>query len=176
MWDKLKSLDPQNPILTRVGTHSTDSGFEKATHIMKMGSQEKAANPAQFEDWAKKQGKSKFLVEEKLDGASLELQYKNGIFFKAVTRGDGEIGDDITKNALKMQGIVLKLPSPITGAVRGEVVMTHQVHSRFFSDKANCRNAANGLMKRKDGEGSEYLKVICYDAFFPENPPTLHKL
>lgn len=176
LWDELSSLDPRNPVLTRVGNHSKDSGFEKATHIMKMGSQEKAANPTQFEDWVKKQQKDKFLVEEKLDGASLELQYRNGNFFKAVTRGDGEIGDDITKNALKMQGIVLKLPTPISGAVRGEVIMTHQVHSRFFSDKANCRNAANGLMKRKDGEGSEYLKVICYDAFFPENSPYSNEL
>ena len=170
LWDELKTLDPKNPVLTRVGSHN-DSGFEKASHIMKMGSQEKAANPAEFAEWAKKQDGDKFLVEEKLDGASLELQYKNGIFFKAVTRGDGEVGDDITKNALKMHGIVPKLPFNLTGAIRGEVIMTHDVHSRFFRDKSNCRNAANGLMKRKDGEGNEHLRIICYDAFFEENPP-----
>ena len=53
---------------------------------------------------------------------------------------------------------------PFTGGVRGEVIMTHQVHKDYFSDKANCRNAANGLMKRKDGQGSEFLKLITYDA------------
>lgn len=53
---------------------------------------------------------------------------------------------------------------PFTGGIRGEVIMTHEVHKKHFPDKANCRNAANGLMKRKDGEGSEYLKLIVYDA------------
>ena len=42
--------------------------------------------------------------------------------------------------------------------------MTHEIHEKYFSDKANCRNAANGLMKRKDGNGSEYLTLITYDA------------
>jgi DNA ligase (NAD+) len=42
--------------------------------------------------------------------------------------------------------------------------MEHEIHQRFFADKANCRNAANGLMKRKDGQGTEHLKVFCYDA------------
>ncbi len=49
--------------------------------------------------------------------------------------------------------------------------MTHEVHKEHFADKANCRNAANGLMKRKDGSGSEYLCIICYDAYFPQNTP-----
>ena len=53
---------------------------------------------------------------------------------------------------------------PFTGGIRGEVIMTHEVHKTHFADKANCRNAANGLMKRKDGKGSEYLKLIVYDA------------
>ncbi|MCF0241523.1 MAG: DNA ligase (NAD(+)) LigA, partial [Treponema sp.] len=47
-------------------------------------------------------------------------------------------------------------------------IMTHSVHKEHFSDKANCRNAANGLMKRKDGNGSEYLKLITYDALVTE--------
>ena len=57
---------------------------------------------------------------------------------------------------------------PFTGGIRGEVIMSHEVHQKYFSDKANCRNAANGLMKRKDGEGSEHLQIICYDAFFTD--------
>ena len=58
----------------------------------------------------------------------------------------------IAKIAKKMQGVVQELKEKFTGGIRGEVIMTHQVHEKFFSDKANCRNAANGLMKRKDGE------------------------
>lgn len=57
---------------------------------------------------------------------------------------------------------------PFTGGVRGEVIMTHSVHDTLFADKANCRNAANGLMKRKDGEGSENLTLITYDVWATE--------
>ncbi len=170
LWDELKSLDPQNPILKKVGA---DSGnFPKARHIMPMGSQEKAADPEQFLAWAKKHAYDEYLVEYKLDGASLELQYENGTLVRAVTRGDGTIGDDITVNAKKMRGVIQILKgensSSFTGGVRGEVIMTHSTHEKFFSDKANCRNAANGLMKRKDGEGAEHLELICYDALSTE--------
>ena len=167
LWDELKALDPNNAILHRVGA---DSGnFAKIQHIMPMGSQEKAANPEQFLAWAEKHQYDEYLVEYKLDGASLELQYEKGYLVRAVTRGDGTIGDDITANARKMGGVNAAIFKdgvlvPFTGGVRGEVIMTHQVHKDYFSDKANCRNAANGLMKRKDGQGSEYLKLITYDA------------
>ena len=167
LWDELKALDPTNAVLQRVGA---DSGnFEKIHHVMPMGSQEKAANPEQFLAWAAKHEYEEYLVEYKLDGASLELQYENGYLVRAVTRGDGSIGDDITANAKKMGGVNAAIYKdgelvPFTGGIRGEVIMTHEVHKKYFSDKANCRNAANGLMKRKDGTGSEYLKLIVYDA------------
>ena len=164
LWDELKSLDPNNPILKKVGA---DSGnFEKAAHIMPMGSQEKAASPEEFLAWAAKHVYPEYLVEYKLDGASLELQYQKGRLVRAVTRGDGSVGDDITANAKKMKGVLqfLEKSPNFTGGVRGEVIMTHSVHKKYFSDKANCRNAANGLMKRKDGEKSEFLCLITYDA------------
>ncbi len=125
-----------------------------------------------IEAWAKKMPNQKFLVQYKLDGASLELQYKNGKFVKAVTRGNGKIGDDITQNVKKMKGFQDELlasssptgANPFSGGIRGEVIMTHKTHAEHFSNKANCRNAANGLMKKKNGEKCEYLEVICYDA------------
>ena len=77
LWDELKTLDPANPILHKVGA---DSGnFAKVQHIMPMGSQEKAANPEQFLEWAAKHQYDQYLVEYKLDGASLELQYEMDI-------------------------------------------------------------------------------------------------
>ena len=171
LWDELKNLDPDNKILHKVGA---DSGnFTKIHHIMPMGSQEKAANPEQFLAWAVKHDYDQYLVEYKLDGASLELQYENGYLKRAVTRGDGSVGDDITDNAKKFNGV----PAAIycngefvhfTGGIRGEVIMTHSVHESYFPDKANCRNAANGLMKRKDGIGCEHLKLIVYDALSTE--------
>lgn len=171
LWDELKNLDPENEILKKIGT---DSGnFAKLRHVMPMGSQEKAANPEQFLGWASKHVYDEYFVEFKLDGASLELQYEHGKLVHAVTRGDGTIGDDITVNAKKMNGVAAALFDlagnliDYSGGIRGEVIMTHDVHKEKFYDKANCRNAANGLMKRKDGEGCEYLKLIVYDAFSP---------
>ena len=167
LWDELKSLDPDNAVLHRVGA---DSGnFDKVRHIMPMGSQEKAADPQQFLAWADKHRYDQYLVEYKLDGASLELQYEGGHLVRAVTRGDGTVGDDITANARKMRGVVRSILKdgalvPFTGGIRGEVIMTHSVHKEHFPNKANCRNAANGIMKRKDGQGSEYLTLIVYDA------------
>jgi DNA ligase (NAD+) len=150
-----------------------------------MGSQDKASNPQEFLEWASKVGMETqtdvsltnnqkeltriFIVQYKLDGASLELQYEKGKLLHAVTRGDGDKGDDITGNARRMAGIVQKMDVPFTGGVRGEVVMTHDVWEGKYPSKANCRNAANGLMRRKDGEGCEDLKVIVYDASALDN-------
>ena len=180
LWDELTLLDPENKLLKKVGsegqpnlfTMPSSGNFEKANHVIPMGSQEKAANEDENSAWAYKMQFNEFLVEYKLDGASLELQYENGIFVRAVTRGDGDVGDDISKNVRKMKGFVEKLSVPLYGGVRGEVIMGHDVHANYFPDKANCRNAANGLMKRKDGAGSEHLQIVCYDAWFSKNPTT----
>ncbi len=163
LWDELAYMDPENQVLKDIGKDKSD-GFLKAAHILPMGSQAKAADPEEFLAWANKQKFDEFVTELKLDGASLELQYEKGFLAKAVTRGDGVTGDDITANARQMNGVVPQLPEPWSGAVRGEVLMSKAVHKEHFSDKANCRNAANGLMKRKDGAGAGYLDVICYDA------------
>jgi DNA ligase (NAD+) len=167
LWDELKSLDPANPLFGAVGPDAAD-GFPKARHLIPMGSQEKAANPEEFRAWAAKtvlpDEAGAFLVQYKLDGASLELQYEKGKLRRAVTRGDGIIGDDITANARRMAGVLPSLSVPFTGGVRGEVVMTHAVRKEKYSDKANCRNAANGIMRRKDGAGCEDLRLITYDA------------
>jgi DNA ligase (NAD+) len=193
LWDELKNLSPDSEVLKKVGTGPNVDGFPKARHLIPMGSQDKASNPQEFLAWAQKMGmetrdltaespqkagKSEktaltdkkngltkaFIVQYKLDGASLELQYEKGKLLRAVTRGDGVTGDEITANALRMAGVVPKLDIPFSGGVRGEVVMTHDVWNEKYSSKANCRNAANGIMRRKDGEGCEDLKVIVYDA------------
>ncbi len=173
LWDELESLDPGNPLLDRVGSDLADGdhadgepadGWPKARHLMPMGSQSKATDPESFEAWAKKHAYPVYLVQYKLDGASIELQYSRGTLARAVTRGDGVIGDEITQNAERMQGVIRSLPDEFDGAVRGEVLMSRSVHRIKYSDKANCRNAANGTMKRKDGAGCEDLEVVCYDA------------
>ena len=181
LWDELKSLAPQSKVLQKVGEgealHGVD-GFPKARHLIPMGSQEKAANPQEFRAWMKKMtpetdspgelwgdlDAKQFLVQFKLDGASLELQYEKGRLIRAITRGDGVIGDEITANARRMTGVVSQLGTPFNGGVRGEVVMPKDVWQSKYPDKANCRNAANGIMRRKDGVGCEDLRLVCYDA------------
>jgi len=180
LWDELKNLAPQSEVLKKVGSGPDTDGFPKARHLIPMGSQDKASNPQEFIEWAEKMGletekdasltnnkdrlTKEFIVQYKLDGASLELQYEKGKLVRAVTRGDGIIGDDITDNARRMSGVVQKMDVLFTGGVRGEVIMTHDVWNGKYPKKANCRNAANGLMRRKDGEGCEDLEVIVYDA------------
>jgi len=187
LWDELKNLAPESDVIKKIGSAPDADGFPKARHLIPMGSQDKASNPQEFIAWINKQTTNNekltqtnnddvlltdknnrltkhFIVQFKMDGASLELQYEKGNLIRAVTRGDGIIGDDITSNAKRMQGAVEKLNTPFTGGVRGEVIMTHAVRESKYPSKANCRNAANGIMRRKDGEGCENLNLIVYDA------------
>jgi DNA ligase (NAD+) len=183
LWDELKILAPESKVLQNIGGAPLADGFPKVKHLIPMGSQEKAGNPREFLDWAVKmeipvdqnevltnndnQLTKKLIVQYKLDGASLELQYKKGKLIRAVTRGDGITGDEITANALRMKGVHKKINDNFTGGIRGEVIMPHDVHSEKYSGKANCRNAANGIMRRKEGDGCEDLTVIVYDASVP---------
>jgi DNA ligase (NAD+) len=165
LWDELRTLDPKNPILHKVGT--SNFGFKKVKHIMPMGSQNKAADPQEFEKWFNqmKIQEQDFIVQYKMDGSSIELQYNEGKFVCAVTRGDGITGDDVTENVIKTACIINTLPDAFTGSIRGEVLLSHKRKDKYFPDKENCRNAANGCLKRKDGEGCEYLHIIVYDAY-----------
>lgn len=166
LWDELRLIDKDNALFSEVA--SDDAIYKKTAHIMPMGSQQKASNEAEFLAWIKKIRTKFFLVEYKMDGASLEMQYENGKLKAAVTRGDGKTGDDVTFNAVKMLGVKKSLKGNFSGAVRGEVLMSRKVHAEKYSALANCRNAANGIMKRKDGEGAGDLQVVVYDVFSKE--------
>ncbi len=161
--DELRILDPNNHLLFKIGVDSS-SLFVKKTHIIPMTSQDKVSSNDDFKKWAKKRGFKVFLIQFKLDGISIELQYKNGVFQYAITRGDGEIGDDVSFNVIKMKGFLSRLEDNFTGAVRAEIVLFHEIYNKKYSDKQNCRNAAAGLVRRKDGIGSGDLNLIYYDA------------
>jgi DNA ligase (NAD+) len=120
--DKLRAVDPNNPLLFKVGQDSSPL-FTKTEHIMPMMSQDKASDEEEFTKWAKKRNYSKFIIQYKLDGISIELQYTSGVFQKAVSRGDGKIGDDVTENVVSSKGLIKKLPSRFTGAIRAEVLL-----------------------------------------------------
>ena len=160
---ELKNLDPENPILFKIGVDHSEL-FTKREHIIPMTSQDKVTNSQDFTAWARKRNNKRFLVQFKLDGISIELQYEKGIFKHAVTRGDGKIGDDVSINVIKMKGFIPKLIDMFSGAVRAEVLLFHDIFDKKHSDKQNCRNAAAGLVRRKDGVGCGDLNLIFYDA------------
>jgi DNA ligase (NAD+) len=132
-------------------------------------SQDKVLTPADFIKWANKRNYDEFIIQYKLDGISIELQYSDGNFKCAVTRGDGKVGDDVSANVVKMNGFKPYLKSRFTGAIRGEVLMFHDVYEKKYNDKQNCRNAAAGIVRRKDGEGNEDLNIIFYDSISTTN-------
>lgn len=177
MWNELQEKDPDNEIFKKVGKDS-GSAFAKAKHMMICGSQNKCNETSEFLDWYNKFGREKeLIVEYKCDGSSIELQYENGKFIKAVSRGNGVIGDDVTENISKAQGVVKELKdSDFTGSVRGEVLLFHNTFNKYFKDSnANCRNTANGIMKRKNSEYANLLNIICYDVYNQHDPDYFKK-
>ncbi|MDR2447722.1 MAG: NAD-dependent DNA ligase LigA [Treponema sp.] len=166
LWDELKRLAPESLVLAQIGADGVDDidGFPKVAHLIPMGSQDKAADPDAFRAWTQKIQAPVYVVQFKLDGASLELQYEKGALVRAVTRGDGVIGDEITRNALRMSGVLPAINADFSGGVRGEALMPRAVWKDKYANKANCRNAANGIMRRKDGAGCEDLVFLAYDA------------
>ena len=163
LWDELKNLDPNNEVFSKVGA-DFDTSLDKVRHLIPMNSQAKVTTPAEFNKWAKKMGYSQFITQFKLDGISVELQYLKGKFQHGVTRGDGIMGDDISNNVKKMKAFVPEVSPDFTGAVRGEIVLTKDTFLKKYPDAKNSRNMASGITKRKDGKGSEDLKIIVYDA------------
>ena len=162
LWDTAKKEYPDSDIFKTVGEDHAD-GFAKAKHFIPMGSQNKANT---FEDMQKffNSVMSQVVAEYKCDGISVELVYKDGKFVQAITRGDGEYGDDITINAAKMKGVPATIKGNWTGSVRGEIMLLKNDKEKYFPEAKNCRNMASGISKRLDGSDSDKLTVICYDA------------
>ena len=160
--NELKTLDP-----TYVDTVTYDDhveGFPKAKHDLVTGTLAKCKNEEEFKDWFKKHP-GIYMMEQKMDGAGIELKYRNGKLVQAVTRGTGFEGDDITENAKLVKGVQLDCVNPpLTGSIRGEILMSHSMFNKNYKDKMkNCRNAAAGIMKHLDGSELENLNFVAYD-------------
>jgi len=171
LLDTFKSLYPNDPLLKTIGAPvDRSSGWTKATHKIPMGSLSKVTNDDEFNKWSKKSIAAYYCLSEKLDGISIDLEYENGVIVKAITRGDGEIGENITKNVIQMQNVKLTIDD-FTGSIRGEIVLkqadfdaiTYIQNERLEIPITNMRNGASGLAKRQDGKYSEYLSIIYYD-------------
>ena len=159
---ELRSLDPNHWVLKIVGAPQTQSEWKKAKHQIPMGSLNKVNHPDELTEWGKDKDCKFWFVTQKLDGLSIELVYEHGKLVQAITRGDGETGEDITVNVAKMGGVNRDLKDDFNGSIRGEIIMQKSVWKQDFPEKANPRNAASGVSKRLDGVGAEKLNILFY--------------
>jgi DNA ligase (NAD+) len=153
-----------NDALTRVGAPPPRDGkWPKVRLMVPMQSLNKVNTPEEFLAWHEKCGSNKeYVLSDKLDGLSLSLQYEKGELIQGSTRGNGEIGEDITRNAKKMKGIPNTISNGFTGFIRGEIVLKRSDWKAHFPELANPRNGASGLAKRIDGVGAEHLSFLGY--------------
>ena len=171
-WPQI--ADPSSPT-ARVGSQVMSS-FTKTKHEKKMLSLDNAYSAEEVTKFFKGLG-VQLIVEPKFDGLSLSLTYVKGNLVKAVTRGDGTTGDDVTQNARTIKSIPLQLDFPISCEVRGEVYMPVPAFESINADLekegedlfANPRNAAAGSMKNKDSRivAKRHLAFVAYNAVNP---------
>ncbi len=155
-------VDPESPT-QRVGG-SPRSGFKKVTHSAPMLSLDNALNESELRAWDGRVRGSlpgetfRYVAELKLDGLSMAVQFTAGSFQKAVTRGDGRIGEDVTENARTIRSLPLRVSEPHDLEVRGEVVMNRDGFEKLNAEReqlgerrfANPRNAAAGSLRVLD--------------------------
>lgn len=160
---KLKKLDPKHPILRMVG--APVPGTEKYKHLVPMGSLENAMKEKEFISWLESTANgSRICLQHKLDGLSIELIYEDGIFMQALTRGDGREGEDVTQNVLRSRSIPFRIDRTECMSVKAEALILIKDFEKqeVFKEMANPRNAAAGTIRRQDGAGAEYLKIVAY--------------
>lgn len=168
--DELAELKEDSPQVAAVGAAPV-SAWPKVAHTIPMGSLDKVNTLDEMTSWIQRSSRGsgsasyeKLLVTEKLDGISVSLRYVEGKFVQALTRGDGQVGEDITPNAARMKGVIHQLPEPVSVTCRGEIMLFKDDLTKHFPGMANPRNAASGTAKRLDGKGCEHLHVVLYQA------------
>jgi len=166
--DQLRLLAPDDPVLALVGAPVSGADMlTKARHAIPMGSQSKVNSEAEFRQWHLKAGGGALHASLKGDGASAAAYYRDGRLLQVITRGDGTLGEDITANALRFQGLPAWAGTDeggFTGAVRFEVILTLENWARADPQRRkNPRNAGNGIMGRKNGHQSDLLTSYAFD-------------
>ena len=115
-----------------------------------------------------------YSVEPKVDGLSVALEYRDGVFVRGATRGDGRVGEDVTENLRTIRSIPMTLPEKLPRLiVRGEVYMARSVFEEINARReiegkplmANPRNAAAGSLRQKDAKitGSRGLSIFIFN-------------
>ena len=169
---ELKAIEAEYPQLvtpsspTQHVNEAASSKFSKVAHTVKMESLQDAFSfeeLREFDTRVREAGvEPQYVVEEKIDGLSVSLEYQDGRFVRGSTRGDGLVGEDVTENLATIRAIPKTLPSgaPEFLEVRGEVYMPHDAffalkEEQELQDKVpfkNPRNAAAGSLRQKDAK------------------------
>jgi DNA ligase (NAD+) len=174
--------DPDSPS-QRVGV-DTDNEFEQVKHAYPMLSLDNTYSRQEIEDFEERIKKAlpaekvEYVCELKYDGVSISLSYENGRLKKAVTRGDGEKGDNVTANVKTIRSIPLVLKPgnyPASFEIRGEIFLPHKGFEKMNRDRAeageplfaNPRNAASGTLKIKNSSLVAKRPLDCYMYFIP---------
>ena len=150
-------LTPDSPT-QRVGGKPRE-GFVKVSHSTQMLSLDNALNEEELRDFLNRIGDVRYVTELKLDGLSMAAHYRGGQFVQAVTRGDGQVGEEVTENARTIRSLPLGIPNQRQELeVRGEAMMNRQGFERLNAEReeqglprfANPRNAAAGGLRALD--------------------------
>lgn len=183
-------ITPDSPT-QRVAGKPLDK-FTKIKHEKRMISLADVFSRQEIEDWILRNEKlipggeiSEFFTDIKMDGLACSLKYRDGIFYQAVTRGDGLVGEDVTLNVKTIQNIPLNLRKPLEGSlpheveVRGEIVIFKKDFEELNrlqrvkgeAEFANPRNLAAGSIRQLDPKvaASRPLKFIAYDLVTPDS-------
>lgn len=168
-YNRLVELETQFPqlitpdsITQKVGGQ-IDSEFTKVAHPIPMLSMGDVFSKGELREFDQRIQKLvghpvAYNVELKIDGLSISLEYTNGRLVRASTRGNGEVGEDVTKNARYIKDIPQTLPEPLTTEVRGECYMDKEAFAKLNKERdekgksvfANPRNAAAGSLRQLD--------------------------
>ena len=164
--------DPNSPSRRIIG--QVMEGFEKVVHAQRMLSLGNVFNKEEIEEFVNRVAKEakdpEFVVECKYDGLAMSLEYENGRFVRAVTRGDGVTGEDVSNNVRTIASIPMYIDTRERVEVRGEVYMPKKsfenlntlqatLHLPLF---ANPRNAAAGSIRNLDSTVCLHRKLDAY--------------
>ncbi|WP_438424493.1 NAD-dependent DNA ligase LigA [Aquimarina macrocephali] len=166
--------DPNSPTL-RVGGEVTKN-FETIVHEHRMYSLDNSYSKEDLLDWEKRikklvDGEVNYTCELKYDGASISLTYEDGVLAKAVTRGDGIQGDNVTTNVKTINSVPLKLKGgfPPKFDIRGEIILPYEGFAKMNEERiavgedpyANPRNTASGSLKLQDSAETAKRPLDC---------------
>ncbi|MEZ0536893.1 NAD-dependent DNA ligase LigA [Caldicellulosiruptoraceae bacterium PP1] len=160
--DKYPELVQPDSPTKRVGGEAK-KGFSQVTHRIPLLSLSNVFNEGELYDFDRRLKELigedfDYIVEYKIDGLSVSLEYQNGLFIKGATRGDGFVGEDVTENLKTIKTIPLRLKENVDIVVRGEVFMSKEEFLRINQEReeneeslfANPRNAAAGSLRQLD--------------------------